>query len=97
VGWFHLDSGTALLIPVPGSWTDDEVSTGGAVLPQPDQKGVVGDQQARDNEHRQLIGRGGWLEKAAAIRSDDLGIVDEPCRHSRVKGAAIEGLEDAVV
>ena len=72
------------------------MSTGG-VLPQPGQKGVVGDQQAYDKEHWQLICRGGWLEKSAAVRSDDLGIVDEPCRHSRVKGAAIEGLEDAVV
>jgi hypothetical protein len=97
VGWLHLDSGAALLIPARGSRTDDEVSTGGGVLPQPSQKGVVGDQQACDNEHRELICRGGWLEKSAAIQSDDLGIVDEPCRHSRIKGAAIEGVEDAVV
>ena len=94
---FHLDSGAALLVAVRGSWTDDEMTAGGGVVPQPRQKVVIGDQQAGYDEHRQLRGHGGGFEKPAAVRSNDLDIVDQPRRHSRVEGASVEGIEDPMV
>ena len=93
----HLEPCPALLIAVRGSWPDHKMAAGGGVVPQPRQKVVIGDQQTGHDQHRQLGGHGGWLEEPAAVRPDDLDVVDQPRRHPGVEGAAVERFEDPMV
>jgi hypothetical protein len=93
----HLKSCPALLIAVRGSWTEHEMAAGGGVFTQPRQKIVFSNQQASYDQHRQLGGQGGRFEEAAAVRPDDLDVVDQPRRHTSVERAAVEGFENPMV
>ena len=93
----HLEPGPALLVAVRGSWPDAPGGRRRRRSPAASQQVVVGDQQAGDDEHRQLRGHRGRFEEPAAVRPDDLVVVDQPRRHTSVEGAAVEGFEDPMV
>ena len=97
MGRFDLGPGPTLLVAVRGAWADHQMAAGGGVVPQPGQQGVVGDQQARHDQHRQLGGQRGGLESRLPSGADELVVVEQPGRHPGLEGAAVEGLEDPVV
>ena len=71
-----------------------EVAAGGGVVAQPVSRSSSATSRPGDDQHRQLGGHRGGLEKSAAVRPDDLLVVDQPRRHTSLERAAVEGFED---
>ncbi len=90
--------GACLVVGVAGAGAEDQVAAGPRVGGEPVERGVVGEIQGGDDEHR--VAAGGFLGGRAfafAARVVELAGVDDTDLASGVEGAAVEGVEDAVV
>ncbi len=84
------------VVAVRGARTDHQMTAGGGVVPEPGQQRIVGDQQARHDQHRQVGGDLGGVEASPSGPMIWLSCMIRAGTPAS-KVPAIEGLEDAVV
>ena len=90
--------GAGLVVGVAGARAEDQVAAGVGVGGEPVERRVVGEVQRRDDEDG--VAADGLLGRQAlplAARVVQLAGVHDPHLAAGVEGAAVEGVEDAVV